>query len=87
MLALDRMPRSTERLRYLHQEVERLRGEHQVLLKRIQDGFDPEFDPDQPIPPITFQAVRELLPTDVPTAIVQYSLTQGAWAGAGDHPR
>ena len=65
-------PRSDDALR---QEIESLQVEHQRTLHRIQREYDHEFNPDQPIPPITFQMVRELLPTDVPTAIVQYSIT------------
>src|SRR5262249_13491441 len=59
----------------VRQEAGRLQAEHQRLLQRIQTDFDREFNPDQPVTPLAFEAIRELLPADVPTAIVQYSVT------------
>jgi hypothetical protein len=57
-------------------ERDELNRQHAVLLAQIKE-HDPEFDPDQPVPPVSFQTVQEqLLPDDVPTAIVQFTLTR-----------
>jgi CHAT domain-containing protein len=52
-------------------------------LEAVQRAYDAalrrlraDFDPDRPIAPITFAEARALVPDDVPTAFVQYSLTQ-----------
>ncbi len=72
--ALERLPRSQQRLAYLREMIEKLEQEEREKLQAIHK-YDPEFDPDLPVPPIDFTAVQKLLPVDVPTAVVQYSLT------------
>lgn len=44
------------------------------MLRRLR-VHDPEFNPDKPVVPIAAETARSLLPRDMPTAIVQYSLT------------
>src|SRR5262249_27860741 len=41
------LPRQTDPPDLVRQEVERLQGEHQRLLQRIQADYDREFNPDQ----------------------------------------
>ena len=53
-----------------------MKGQSEVMALREIRRHDPEFNPDEPVPPIDCAAARSLLPTDVPTAIVQYTLTQ-----------
>jgi CHAT domain-containing protein len=74
--ALDRLPRSAQRIQFLREEIARVEQKQQTLLREVHAKYDPEFDPDQPVPPIDFEAVRRLLPADVASAIVQYTLTQ-----------
>jgi len=57
-------------------ETEQLRPQYAAALEEIRKQVDPQFDPDQPVPPIPFAAMRDLLPDDIPTAIVQYTLTE-----------
>jgi hypothetical protein len=70
-------PRSEERLRVQQSEVDGLRRQYQAVLERIRSQHDPEFTPDQPVPPISFPDAVGLIPDDKPTAVVQYSLTRG----------
>jgi CHAT domain-containing protein/tetratricopeptide (TPR) repeat protein len=65
---------SEQRRQFLVAEVERLERDHQAVLDRVRQ-HDPEFDPDQPVPPVTFAEMQALLPIDRPTAVVQYTLT------------
>jgi CHAT domain-containing protein/tetratricopeptide (TPR) repeat protein len=60
----------------LRQELQRVQAEYEAALRRLQTDHDPEFDPDRPVRPISFTEVQELLPADIPTAVVQYSLTR-----------
>jgi tetratricopeptide (TPR) repeat protein len=60
----------------LRQQIAPLEREYRELLARIRADYDPEFNPEQPVPPVTFQAARELLPADRSSTIVQYALTQ-----------
>jgi CHAT domain-containing protein len=60
---------------YLLAEMVRLKREHDRLLANIQKEHDPEFDPDQPFPPVPLQVIQALLPPDESSAFVQYSLT------------
>ncbi|HKI36229.1 MAG TPA: CHAT domain-containing tetratricopeptide repeat protein [Gemmataceae bacterium] len=69
-------PRPASRLDDIRREFEELQRQHDAALTRLRTDYDPEFDPDEPVAPITFAQARELLPTDMPTAFVQYSLTQ-----------
>ena len=75
----DRGPESVARAPRrvtLEQEVEKIRSEYHSALHRIQAEYDPEFDPDRPVPPIDYQRMQKLIPTDIPTAVIHYSLTQ-----------
>jgi CHAT domain-containing protein len=54
---------------------EQVQEEYQAALATIRRDYDPAFDPDQPIQPVTIAQARSLLECDVPTAIVQYCLT------------
>jgi CHAT domain-containing protein/Tfp pilus assembly protein PilF len=62
-------------LRGLQGAVERTSLEYDELLRHIQI-FDKEFDPDNPVPPVDFAQIRALIPNDVPTAVVQYTITR-----------
>src|SRR5262249_14254720 len=46
---------------------------HDYLLGQIR-AFDPTYNPDRCVPPIHFDQVPSLIPRDVPTAIVHYTL-------------
>jgi CHAT domain-containing protein/tetratricopeptide (TPR) repeat protein len=63
------------RWRAMQQRAAELRQQHQRLLDRIRANHDSEFNPDHPVLPVTFQDAVGLIPDDVPTAVVQYSLT------------
>lgn len=67
---------SAQRRARLREEIAGFRQQYTVALDAIREQFDYDFDPDQPVPPISFAAMRDLLPADVPTAIVQYTLTE-----------
>ncbi|HKI36446.1 MAG TPA: CHAT domain-containing tetratricopeptide repeat protein [Gemmataceae bacterium] len=69
-------PRPASRLDEIRREFEELQRQHDAALSRLRADYDAEFNPDDPVAPITFAQARELLPTDMPTAFVQYSLTQ-----------
>jgi CHAT domain-containing protein len=60
--------------RMLERDVERLQALYYSTLKRIRTEYDPEFNPDQPVRPVDYESILKLLDTDIPTAIVQYSL-------------
>jgi CHAT domain-containing protein len=68
--------RPAARLEELNRALDRVQTEYTTALRRLQADCDPEFDPDRPVRPISFAEVQTLLPADVPTAIVQYSLTR-----------
>ena len=70
--ALHRTP-SADRLAFLTAEVDRLAAEHATVLEQIR-GYDAGFDPDQPVPPISFSAMQQVIPTDRPTVVVTYAL-------------
>ena len=70
----ERPPTAVADLGPLELAVQTLRQEYQQQLQHIQEEYDPEFDPDRTLSPIGFEAIRQLLPVDVPTAIVHYSL-------------
>jgi CHAT domain-containing protein len=63
-----------ERRRRLGDELSVVAEQHHGLLREIQTRYDPEFDPDQPVPPVKYKTIQALLPRDKPTAIVQYCL-------------
>ncbi len=77
LLGLDVQPRPPQRLHRLRQEAERHGDACHAVLARIRAEYDPGFDPDQPVRPIPYREVRELL-AGPPTALVQYTL-------AGEH--
>jgi CHAT domain-containing protein len=56
-------------------EFERLQREHDQLLARIH-RLDPEFNPDQPVPPVALADLQQRLPTDVPTGLVQFTVAR-----------
>jgi CHAT domain-containing protein len=58
----------------LSRELENVQCDYDEALRHLRADFDPDFDPDKPVPPITFADSRALVPDDVPTALVQYSL-------------
>ncbi len=72
--SLERLPRSTERIAFLRQEVDRLKQKQAEPLRRIHQ-HDADFDPDRPVAAIDFVTAQRLVPDDVPSAIVQYTLT------------
>ncbi|HEY1190275.1 MAG TPA: CHAT domain-containing protein [Gemmata sp.] len=53
-----------------------LQRQYEASLTAIRTQYDPEFNPDKPVAPITFAQARDLLPVDVPTAFVQFCLTR-----------
>ncbi len=61
-------------LHVLQAAVDSIRATYEDALRRVR-VYDPEFNPDKPIVPIDADTARGLLPRDIPTAIVQYSLT------------
>jgi CHAT domain-containing protein len=67
--------RGSPQLAAAQQQAAGLREEHQRLVADIRARYDGEFDPDRPVPPIRFADALDLLPDDVPTAVVQYTLT------------
>lgn len=67
-------PQPPDILEQLRHEVEQLSIIHNELLEKIRI-HDPEFNPDQPVPPIDYPAMQSLVPGDVPTAVIHYSLT------------
>jgi CHAT domain-containing protein len=71
----DTQPESPKQ-REMQQQATELVQQHQRLLDRIRASYDSEFNPDQAVPPVHFQDVLGLIPDDVPTAVVQYSLTR-----------
>ncbi len=71
----DQPARSQERHGQLGQQVERVAARYNAQLAQIR-SFDKEFDPDRPVPPIDFRRIKQLLPVDIPTAFVHYTLTR-----------
>lgn len=63
---------ANERLR---NQVRRCQQNKDRIVERVR-SLVPAFDPDRPVPPLSFDAIRNLVPTDVPTAIIQLSVTQ-----------
>ncbi len=59
----------------LRSEVNRSEASYLEMLRRIH-VCDSEFNPDRPVSPIDVEAVRRLIPRDIPTAVVQYTLTE-----------
>jgi CHAT domain-containing protein len=55
--------------------LQRVEEEYQRCLEQVR-GYDPEFQPDAPVSPISIAQALALLPNDVPTALVQYTLTR-----------
>jgi tetratricopeptide (TPR) repeat protein len=76
LLAVDRIPHAHQRLQRLFEEIGQLKHEYEAALQLIRSNFDPLFNPDQPIPSITFAAARQLIPDDIPSAIVQYTFNE-----------
>ena len=74
-LLIDALPQtpSDKRLSFLTGEVERLTTAQATSLEQIR-MYDSGFDPDQPVPPISFPTMQALIPTDRPTAVVLYVL-------------
>ncbi|MEK7675080.1 MAG: CHAT domain-containing protein [Verrucomicrobiota bacterium] len=64
-----------DQLAKLLAERDELNRQHAALLAQIRQ-HDPEFAPDQPVAPVSFAQAQALLPADVPTAIVQFTLTR-----------
>jgi tetratricopeptide (TPR) repeat protein len=72
--SVERPALSPERVAFLREEVEKLQHRQQEQLQRIRH-HDADFDPDQPVVPIDCAAAQRLVPEDVPSAIVHYTLT------------
>jgi len=62
------------RLGKARERFELTQAAYKAKLADIQ-AYDPSFNPDQPVRPITFQEAQRLIPSDVPTAVVQFTLT------------
>lgn len=74
----ERMAES--RVQRLNDELEELGRDYKGILKEIR-VHDPEYDPAQPIGPISWADVSSLVPEDVPSAIVQFYVSKsGAFA-------
>jgi CHAT domain-containing protein/tetratricopeptide (TPR) repeat protein len=58
----------------LQHRVNRLQAEYDGLKAELQ-ACDPEFDPDRPVPAVPFDRLCALVPTDVPTAVVHYTIS------------
>jgi CHAT domain-containing protein/tetratricopeptide (TPR) repeat protein len=57
-----------------------LETEFNEVLRRVRE-LEPNFNPENMLKPISREAIRQLIPTDIPTAIVQFHLTPDrAWA-------
>ena len=65
-----------ERVESLQNKFASLDEEYQDCLRRIQE-HDPEFDPDQPVPPVSAEQAQEIIPNRE-TALVQFTLTEQA---------
>ena len=61
-------------LQALQANVGRIESSYRDVMRRIR-VHDPEFNPDEPVVPIDAETARSLLPRDVPTAIVHYTVT------------
>lgn len=59
----------------LRNRVRRCQRDKDRIVKRVC-SLVPTFDPNRSVPPLSFDAIRDLIPTDVPTAIIQLSITQ-----------
>jgi CHAT domain-containing protein/tetratricopeptide (TPR) repeat protein len=57
------------------QTFDALQRQYDEALTTIRTRYDPEFNPDRPVAPVTFAQARDLLPLDTPTAFVQFCLT------------
>jgi CHAT domain-containing protein len=66
----------TKHVESFRDQVKHLRRSYQKLIDEIQRKYDSQFNPDVPIVPIAREAIQWLVPTDKPTAIVEYCLTQ-----------
>ena len=58
----------------LQQRVSQLHAEHDQLKAELKT-YDPEIDPDRPVPAVPFDQLCTLVPTDMPTAVVHYTIT------------
>src|SRR5262249_54896457 len=65
-------PAPTARLEQLEREFQQVQERYVQALEQIR-GYDPEFQPDAPVSPISVAQAFALLPDDVPTAFVQYT--------------
>jgi CHAT domain-containing protein len=63
------------RLDELQRELARADEEYQHAVREVRDRHDPGYDPDRPVPPVSFAQMRGLIPADVRTALVQFTLT------------
>src|SRR5262249_53683257 len=71
---LKRIPQSQERIPFLQGEIAGLLEKQRPQLTKLRKD-EPPFDPDEPVPVVNLQQLRALLPKDVPTAMVQFTLT------------
>jgi CHAT domain-containing protein/translation initiation factor 2B subunit (eIF-2B alpha/beta/delta family) len=62
-------------VRDLRNNLKGLTTKHNLMLQRIRQ-HDPEFDLDRLVPPVSISELRLLIPTDLPTALVQYTVTR-----------
>ncbi len=61
-------------LQALQADVDRVEAAYRDVVRRVR-VHDPEFNPDKPVVPVDADTALGLLPRDLPTAIVQYSVT------------
>jgi hypothetical protein len=73
-LAADRIVHSEERIQFVRQELAKLEQQERTTLAKIQK-HDNEFNPDDPVPPVSIEEIRQLLPTDKRTAFLSYTIT------------
>jgi CHAT domain-containing protein/Tfp pilus assembly protein PilF len=69
----DPSQRTAEHVAVLRQEVEQLQQKQQELLGRIHQ-HDAGFDPDRPVAPIDCATAQRLVPDDVPSAVIHYTI-------------
>jgi CHAT domain-containing protein/tetratricopeptide (TPR) repeat protein len=66
---------SPKRAENLQQQLADIQQQYDEVLKTIRTQYDPDFDPERPVRPVTLAQARELLPSDLPTAFVLFCLT------------
>lgn len=65
----------TNDLNKIQAEIEQLECEYNTVLAELRRG-DPDYSPEGAASALTFADIQKLVPTDMPTAFVQFTLTQ-----------